>query len=542
MAPKRSPKEIAAFITKTSKRIAMNEQQRYEKHLAEKLQQLPVPDVESNWQQMKLLLDKQMPRGGGHWRWITGAGVLLLMLGGTWLFISRHDKEAIADIQHDKQNEVTIKEIPSKPARPGSSGKSVADEDKSIPDRAPVPESNSVAGKTDNQLFNETKTKNIEETLHNNDGSETRKSASGISDKTKSATRGFSENETVGPQKSNGGPGTVKSGGLNSGSNETVASPNRTPGRRISGKETESITDEAIRPTTDLSLKTSLPRYEVQNTPSDFEVNKLAGETIRQNYSGLVAEKNAENLKAQKSTSKTKTVKSKALASVENRTVAVGLSLPLGFPLGDQKPGPYNINAKANTVSDFLPVPHLQYHINNKVYLQTELQVANPQFIQPVLMYQDKAYQSTSTIHYNSTYAKKLYYFNVPFGIHYSPFEHFYLGTGLQFSTFISGVAMYEESSSVIGSGTTSILSQSYTKFKNDSLSSMIDNSEFRLMLDANYYWKQFTVGLRYNQALSNYVSFKLNNTTPLFTDKNKSLQFYLRYNLWENYKKTKIK
>ena len=519
----------------------MNEQQRCEKHLAEKLQQLPVPDVESNWQQMKLLLDKEMPRGGGHWRWITGAGVLLLMLGGTWLFINRHDRETIADIQRDKQNEVTIKEVPSKPAPAGSLRKGVADENKSTRDREPVPGSNSVAGNTDNQLFNETKTKNIEETLHSNDGSKTRKSVSEIADNTKSATRGFSENETGGPQKSSGGSGTVKSGGLNSGSNEPIASSDRTPGRRISGKGTESITDESTRATADLSLKTSLPRYEVQNTPSDFEVNTLAGETIRQNYSTLLAEKNAENLKAQKATSKTKTVKSKALASVENRTIAVGLSLPLGFPLGDQKPGPYNINAKPNTVSDFLPVPHLQYHINSKVYLQTELQVANPQFIQPVLMYQNKiAYQSTSTIHYNSTYAQKLYYFNVPFGIHYSPFEHFYLGTGLQFSTLISGVAMYEESSSVIGSGTTNILSQSYTKFKNDSISSMIDNSEFRLMLDANYYWKQFTVGLRYNQALSNYVSFKLNNTTPLFTDKNKSLQFYLRYNLWENYKKSK--
>jgi hypothetical protein len=57
-------------------------------------------------------------------------------------------------------------------------------------------------------------------------------------------------------------------------------------------------------------------------------------------------------------------------------------------------------------------------------------------------------------------------------------------------------------------------------------------------MLDANYYWKQFTVGLRYNQALSDYVSFRLNNISPLFQDKNKSLQFYLRYNLWEDYKR----
>ena len=213
----------------------------------------------------------------------------------------------------------------------------------------------------------------------------------------------------------------------------------------------------------------------------------------------------------------------------------------MGFPLGDQDPAAYNINAKPNTITDFLPVPQMQYHINNKVYLQTELQLANPQFIQPVLLFQDRTlYPSTNTIHYNSTYARKLYYFNIPVGIHYSPFPHFYLGTGLQFSSLLSGVALREETSMVVGSASGTLISQEYSKFKNDTIADMIDNSEFRLMLDANYYWKQFTVGLRYNQALSNYVNFRLNSVSPLFTDKNKSLQFYLRYNLWEDYNRKK--
>lgn len=238
--------------------------------------------------------------------------------------------------------------------------------------------------------------------------------------------------------------------------------------------------------------------------------------------------------------SKTQPGKSKEIFAGENKNMAFGFSLPLGFPLGDQKPGAYNINAKPNTVSDFIPVPHLQYHINNKVYLQTELQLMNPQFIQPVLLYQDKRQvTATNSVHYNSIYARKLYYFNIPLGIHYSPFQHFFLGTGLQFSSLLSGVALQEETSTVIGSGRSYVVNQRYTKFKNDTLSRKIDENEFRLMLDANYYWKKFTVGLRYNQAFSNYVSLRVNTSSSLFQDKNKSLQFYLRYNLWENQKKT---
>ena len=60
--------------------------------------------------------------------------------------------------------------------------------------------------------------------------------------------------------------------------------------------------------------------------------------------------------------------------------------------------------------------------------------------------------------------------------------------------------------------------------------------------MDANYYWNRFTVGLRYNQALSNYVSLRISAVSPAIADKNKSLQFYLRYNLWEDKKKVGAK
>jgi hypothetical protein len=270
-------------------------------------------------------------------------------------------------------------------------------------------------------------------------------------------------------------------------------------------------------------------------------VSKVVGDSINQDYyTSLFPEKKPER-NEQKQTNK-KSQKSKDILAGANKSLAVGFSLPLGFPLGDQKPGAYNINARPNVISDFVPVPHMQYHINNKLYLQTELQLMNPQYIQPVLLYQQKKeVTAANRVYFNSVYAKKLYYFNIPVGIHYSPFQHFYLGTGLQFSSLVSGVALHEQTSSAIGSSRYDLVSQRYAKFRNDTLSNRIDNNEFRLMLDANYYWRQFTVGLRYNQALSNYVSFRLNNASPLFQDKNKSLQFYLRYNLWENHKKPSL-
>jgi hypothetical protein len=221
------------------------------------------------------------------------------------------------------------------------------------------------------------------------------------------------------------------------------------------------------------------------------------------------------------------------------RTFAFGISLPLAFPLGDQKMLGYNISAGPNTVSDYIPAPHVQYHFNSKSYVQTELQVMSPQYIRPVMLHHNEYQTSVSHVS-SSVYARKLYYFNVPVSIHYSPFKHFYLGTGLQFSSLLGGVAEHEKIRTGMVSSD-SIYQSSYARFGNDSIGSRLRGNEMRLMLDANYYWNRFTVGLRYNQALNNYVSLRPSATASYTLDKNKALQFYMRFNLWEQKKRTPV-
>ena len=498
----------------------MNEQQPYEKHLADKLHQLPLPDVEPNWQQMKVLLDKEMPRGGGYWRWITGIGLLLLMLGGTWYFTSTSANEkittAVAAEPTSRHEKETAKSTASTPeSEPGSktAGGSISSQ------------------KINPQITDSIKKTNEEILL------ERLKTEKPLSTRNPSSTnpetpnsRKLSQATAITDEAVIAGNSSVQIKGDKSNKKVSTNQPigNLTIPQPLTGNMSKNVDYDPG--------KYAIVFFPTDNSRIESNIPGMAVDSLNKNYSRIFP---ANKPIAASAAAKTKSAKAKNLAIGENKNLAFGFSLPMTFPLGDQKPGPYNVNAKPNTVTDYIPVPHLQYHVNNKVYLQTEIQLMKPQFIQPVLMYQHRTeYPSTNSIHYNSIYARKLYYFNIPVGIHYSPFQHFYLGTGLQFSSLVSGVAMHEETSFVIGSGIRTIVNQSYEKFKNDTISDMIDNSEFRLMLDANYYWKKFTVGLRYNQALSNYVSFRLNNVSPLFQDKNKSLQFYLRYNLWEDHKK----
>ncbi|WP_133055234.1 hypothetical protein [Niastella koreensis] len=233
----------------------------------------------------------------------------------------------------------------------------------------------------------------------------------------------------------------------------------------------------------------------------------------------------------------------------EDKQFAFGLSLPLGFPIGDQEPLAYNSNAGVNTISDYIPSPHFQYHFNNKTYIQAGLQFRAPQFIHPLLLYQDqKMYQQGPSLVEMTTSitARKLYYFNVPITIYHSPLKNFYMGTGLQYSNLVSGVAQYEQIEKKYGPGGPPqeyLVKNYFTKFKNDSLSSRLNGSEVRLLIDMSYYWSRFTVGLQYSQAFNNYVSIQVNPPLSPYTfDKNKSLQFYLRYNIWEDKKRRQPK
>jgi len=89
----------------------MNERQPYEQLIADKLQQLPVPDIDRSWQQMKRLLDENQSPGGGGGRkrfrpggsgwW--GAGIIaVVLITGVWVFMDHRSspQEELASVKH----------------------------------------------------------------------------------------------------------------------------------------------------------------------------------------------------------------------------------------------------------------------------------------------------------------------------------------------------------------------------------------------------------------------------------------------------------
>ena len=594
----------------------MNLKHSYEKHLAEKLVQLPPPgDPDQNWQQMKALLDKDLPRGGGGpgggYRWWIAGTVIVAVLVGTWF----GGKQLITKEQRNEVVAGTIKTVNNKKApavasteknveQPATKHKNLPGAEyastTSTPDGAAVtPDQQSDVAVTNNNgndgsvpvdkaakarsSGNNSSTPRSVPTTDNNRAvtdvpnntsahnkiSPDRKNIYAVDSKNDNTTTGnnhiTSNNRHHGVTKKGNkaiaGAGVVVMSGAASGKVKNNKGKNGV-NNKSAGANRNRVKKDVVEPGDVTYTPTIVEPRRSQPSQPDGQGLKESPVTYKINYTGdavispsgtILREftyyTQADLFPDKTANKKTAHKKSNPFSTNEDKTFAFGLSLPMGFPIGDQEPLAYNSNAGVNTISDYIPSPHFQYHFNNKTYIQAGLQFRAPQFIHPLLLYQSQVmYQQGPSLveMITNITARKLYYFNVPITIYHSPLKNFYMGTGLQYSNLVSGVAQYEQVEkkySPVGPPQEYLVKNYFTKFKNDSLSSRLNGSEVRLLVDMSYYWGRFTVGLQYSQAFNNYVSIQVNPPlSPYVFDKNKSLQFYLRYNIWEDKKRKQPK
>jgi hypothetical protein len=245
-----------------------------------------------------------------------------------------------------------------------------------------------------------------------------------------------------------------------------------------------------------------------------------------------------------KSTSKS-AVKPASKDAAHKHGFAVGIGLNQFFALGDQSKSNLNADGTTGTLSDYLPIPEVRYYFRPQLYLQLEAQFNTPQYTKPNLVASQNVVHDTfnnAPLPYTATsvYIQKLYYFNLPLSVHYSPIKHLFLGAGIEYAKMTNGVALFQQfssSSDPTGTGYNPSLIDTihYSKlqsFKGDSIYKTLHTQEFRVLFDANFQWKGFTLGLRYNQALERFINVQI-SSSQVTQARNSSLQLYLRYTLW---------
>ena len=213
------------------------------------------------------------------------------------------------------------------------------------------------------------------------------------------------------------------------------------------------------------------------------------------------------------------------------------------FPLGGQQSA-YNSSGATGTLSDYLPVPVLRYYFNRKLYVQLEAQFNTPQATKKNLVISAPPPDTTTRTGQqivSSASIQQLFYFNIPLSVHYTAFDNFDIGAGLQLSRLTNAIGAFDSTITPILITNTPVGTSDTIKavksFKGDALYQKIKSDEFRLLLDVNYTYKHFIAGLRYNLALSKFVDIQL-ASGQVAQGRNSSLQLYLRYILWDGRKK----
>jgi hypothetical protein len=214
----------------------------------------------------------------------------------------------------------------------------------------------------------------------------------------------------------------------------------------------------------------------------------------------------------------------------------VGLGLNQFFTVGQQESSGYNSGGISGTLQDYIPVPMIRYYFNRKLYVQLEFQFNTPQYTRKNLLASQPPVDSLSPVQrkQSSVYIKKLFYFNVPLSVHYSPFDNWNAGAGIQFSRLTNGIGLFEDQ--VTTTGAPDSTHAKLQSFKGDSVYRKIKTDEFRFLVDLSYTYKKFIVGVRYNQALSKFLNVRI-SSTQVTQARNSSLQLYLRYVLWDGRK-----
>lgn len=535
----------------------MNQRLPYEKLIAEKLKDTPVPDEQKAWPRMNALLDREMPVGetkvqkrpGNKWWW--AGGLVIVMVTGVWIsFLFTNEKSE--PVPRQVQNTFPVATQSANDAQSTPDKKNVLD---NALQQLPKYNPEVTAGKKSRELklsqsavepaLQESAKTQISYSAAKNTGVDPNKMQSSAPPGNKTAVTPPLAYKPVLVVSANGSKNNCLS------NTRPIAGPFiATPFSQVPDLQSFIPASEIAITLNAVTGKTpvmaSMMPVTIDNTTVNENISiikSLADQSsgtlpksdlaallpdVRTERKKLLREIKRQERKEERALSKSYRTYHSFWGEAPDRWFAAGIAPYQNFAIASQQSYHYNAAAGKNIITDYIPSPYLQLHVTNRVYLLSEFQFNSPQYTAPLLLSQRKmTIPAANTNYTEQIYLRKLYYFNMPVSFYYSPIRNFYLGSGLQFSSFASGLADLEQRNA-----DNRLLFSERIKLKDDTLSAKFSNTEWRYLFDANYYHGRFMVGFRYNQALNHLIDSDNRFGSTAVRARNQAFQFYIRYNL----------
>ena len=495
----------------------MNEKLPYEEQLTQAWDDLPLPNEEMAWKDMKRRLEKDdddrilvpPPKRG------CGLGTLLiavLLIGGFWLLV-RPEKwlnkkntaiteELNTDSSSKEKGEVKMEEKVKNEISANDSGSSASDStSKNLNDQ----------NKVGQELMIETKEPGVKNKTNTSEP---------LTIEQESEIQIQNAKTTKRRQ-----PVPVKT------RSEKVSVTTTKTKQKL--KDEMSVPDQKESIKTDLKVADSGTRHEIDSTiqKEPDEVKPLTSI----NDSSAVGQTDTFNVRQDSVAKNQKPAKNN---TKEKRPVffSAGIGLHQQIPVAGQEWTTYSSLGRKGILSDYIPSVNFRMEKQDRWFLQTEFRYGAPQHTKKLTYDQvitfDTSTQSTNTI---SSVVKKTFYHQALLTFDYYVTKNWSVGGGVQLNRFYSAVAEEDLKRRSFGSQTDTLISKNLVKISNDSASAFA-KSWWQGNLQSQFQWKRFSIGARYSFGLQPYIRFTLPGQ-PLTKEKNSSLQVFLRYELWRSKK-----
>lgn len=477
----------------------MSDRLPYEEQLAQQWNDLPLPDEDMAWADMKRRLEEDdddsiIPfwlRGCGLW------GLLLIALVGIgwWLFwkpkTSNKKENVISQQQTDsakKQKADSIDLVNNQPTERSTTDRSFTGKktDTVSLSHENHSQENKISTKNENQIPARNTDKAIDKTR--NQKSFLKQRISNAPNKIKKEKKIQYKDDA----------------GITSGS-ESKTESNKPEQAKNSNNPAAIIKDSSDTAPVEIA-KTDSSRIILK----DSVKKKAAEQTVKNNI-------------PKKDSSKLKSV-----------SFSAGVAVHQLVPVDGQKLTPYNSQGRKGSLADYIPAVFFRMYKNDKWFLQSEFRFGAPQYTREIT-YQQKGVLDTSgtTNTITSAKLKKTFYHQLPVSFNYFALPNWSIGGGFVWNKFKGAVSEQDVVQRTVSTGVDTVITKGVI-LNSTKADSNFAKSYFQVLVETQYKWKRFSLGARYSFGLQPYLRFTLPGGAQQ-NERNRSLQVFLRYEIWKS-------
>jgi hypothetical protein len=501
----------------------MSERLTYEMQLQQQWIDLPLPDENLAWADMRRRLEEDDDHPVIAW-WRRGCvlwgALLLTMLAIGWYWFRPDkwfDKTSGSQQEIHKEQRKDQQQPPVEDKSSGHKDNSGSNETNTI-DRS----GNNTPGDQDNTTVTnsdtDTRTSSINDVPGKNRNKESSSKPSGTDMK-----NNITANTPRSTRTSAAASYSVGSGG----GRQTIRSNRHSPVPTGDGKHQPSVPIVSDSPASDIINSGAVDRT-VKKDPAVDTIRFLDSAVVKKDS---VRKKEPTPEKKPEQTAKTDSSKKKKIF------FSAGIGEHQQIPLAGQKFTPYSSSGRKSSLADYIPSVYFRVNKEDKWFIQGEFRYGAPQYTKEIQYRNFTKVDTIGQTAYNvKTLAtvKKTFYHQLPVTFNYYVLPDWSVGAGMAWNMFSSAVS--DKSLTILSNATQqdSVISSGITRAGRDSVFS---NSYFQAVLETQYKWKRFSFGARYMAGLQPYIKFNLPGGAKQ-EEKNSSLHIFIRYELWKSKKK----